>query len=109
MNFPCPKCNTPNRGVLLFNLVAPCDTCSGIVPEKKKEKYTIESHKDLLKLGKFIRVALACGPEWDRKYTQTRLEKRGVADFTWTEYSVFLTHPYLTDYPDDICVIQWSE
>lgn len=88
-------------------MVAPCDSCSGIVPEKKEEKYTIESHKDLLKVGKFIRVALACGPECDRKYIQTRLEKHGVND--WTDYSVFLTHPHLTDFPDDICVVQWSE
>lgn len=111
MNFPCPKCNTPDKGVLLFNLVAPCDTCSGILPEKKKEKYTIHNHKELLYLGKFLRVALACGLDTstERKYFQREIYSKGCNDFFWTDYSDFTTHKDYLNYPDDLCVVQWSE
>lgn len=110
MNFPCPKCNTPDKGVLLFNLVAPCDACSGILSEKKKEKekYTIHNHKELLFLGKFLKVALGCGPENGRIYIQRDISK-GCNDFFWTDYSDFTTHKDYLNYPDDLCVVQWSE
>lgn len=108
MNFPCPKCNAPDRGVLLFNLVAPCDTCSGIVPEKKKEKYTIHNQKELLFLGNFLRVALGCGPEEDRVYIQREINK-GCPGYFWTDYCNVFTHKDYKNYPNDLCIVQWSE
>ena len=113
MNFPCPKCNVPDRGVLLFNLVAPCDTCSGIAPtpEKKLEKYTIHNHRELLSLGRFIRVALTCGEdnEYERDYVQKCIYGTTIDNYTWTDYSNFSTHKDFLSYPSDICVVQWSE
>lgn len=105
MNFPCPKCNTPDKGVLLFNLVAPCDSCSGIVPEKKKEKYTIEFHKDLHKLGKFIQVAVSCGK--NREAIQQRIDNN--YSWLWTSYEVYESDSWFIQRPDDLCVVQWSE
>ncbi len=39
MSFDCPKCGAVGVGVLLFNLVAPCDKCKGI-SLKRKQRYT---------------------------------------------------------------------
>ena len=33
--FPCPTCNKPDVGVLLFTTVAPCDECYGVKPDNK--------------------------------------------------------------------------
>lgn len=111
MNFPCPKCNTPDKGVLLFNLVAPCDACVGILPEKKKEKYTIEIQRDLPGLGQFIRVALVCGENTtvDREYVEAKIELGTHLSYTWTKYKDYSTHWWFTDYLDSICIVQWSE
>lgn len=105
MNFPCPKCNIPDKGVLLFNLVAPCDTCSGIILPKKKEKYTIELQEDLPSLGVFVRVALACGE--DKEFIQRKLDEG--YGFTWTLYEGYSTHRWFIDYQYNYCVVQWSE
>ena len=105
MNFPCPKCNTPDKGVLLFNLVAPCDACSCIILPKKKDKFTIELQKDLPSLGIFVRAALACGE--DKELIQRKLDSG--YDFIWTLYEGYSTHRWFTEYQDNYCVVQWSE
>jgi hypothetical protein len=112
MPFPCPKCNTPDKGVLLFNLVAPCDACAGIIPEKKKEKekYTIHKHKELPSLGVYYKVALGCGGEEHRDYLNERIRDGGVTRYCFDLFSAKeYIDLYVKNKPESLCVVQWSE
>lgn len=50
MKFNCPKCGTIGTGVLLFNLVAPCDKCSGITTRPRKSGLEVMTIGEMSKL-----------------------------------------------------------
>lgn len=108
MNFPCPKCNTPDKGVLLFNLVAPCDACSGIVPEKKREKYTVHQHKELKDLKDYYAVALGCGDE-KQAVINCLNSYPPDGEYGYDSPDSEFIQVYARERPEDYCVVQWSK
>lgn len=106
--FDCPKCGASGKGVLLFNSVAPCDSCYGIKPVEKKgdrEQYTIHQHRDLPGLGKYYRVALGCG--YDKKSIETALTLNPNGGFFYDGYGSQHIPRYISSKPDGFCVVQW--
>ncbi len=53
---------------------------------------------------------LGCGPDTakERKFIQNEIDK-GCNDYFWTTWCFFPMHKDYIEYPDDICIVQWSE
>jgi hypothetical protein len=113
MQFDCPRCGTAGTGVLLFNLVAPCDRCSGIVTTKpRKSGLEVMTIEEMSKLEP---------KPWGYAWFGTDEKKESVEDclkyelkrpdevyWSYTEYISSATIKRL-NYPNTYVIVMWEK
>lgn len=109
MKFDCPKCGIVGAGVLLFNLVAPCDRCSGIVT--RKAGLEVMTIKDMSKLEPKPWGYAWFGAGEKKEFVDSCLQDELRTDdihWSYTEYTHGVTLNRL-NYPDSYVIVMWEK
>lgn len=112
MKFDCPRCGTTGTGVLLFNLVAPCDRCSGIVTTRsRKASLEVMTMEEMSKLE-----PKPWGYAWFGNHKKQYIEDRLKDELKFKAGIYWAYAPYTDDvlttrlkYPDVCVIVMWEK